>query len=1682
MIKKINFFCIFTLFLFYNTYAQRGKDGSLTVTTANKIVNEYAVLTADATTGSASIVVDNNGLNTNNRFAGPLSQGDLIMIVQVQGASIFGNTFVDGNGVTFGSPKDSSWGEILNYNNCGNYEIVEVFGVVGNNVISLTCGLQNNYTAAGKVQIVRMPRYTTLTVNNAASITCDTWNGSKGGIIAIEVDGATVINGSIAATGRGFRGGVIDNQTSFGSNDVASTSSTYGGEKGEGIAGFQNDYNIVGGRFCKGAPANGGGGGNMHNAGGGGGANGGNPANWIAVGNPSLATANWANAWNLEWPGLANATSSGGGKGGYTASTNNQNALTVGPNVGSWGGDNRNKQGGYGGRPLNYTANKIFFGGGGGAGDGNDGYTGAGGAAGGIVYLKCYGAISGSGTIVSNGNNGGNAFGNAPFNGIAGKDGAGGAGAGGTIFIETTASIAGVTLTANGGEGGDQLLTRGTFGPSIVEAQGPGGGGGGGYINTTVAASTTVNGGIHGTTDSPSLSEFPPNGATSGGIGTAINSLPAFDINVSDVSVCAGNTATLTATVVGTIPAGAFITWYDAAFGGTVLGTGTTFTTPVINTNTTFYVGFCPASFTKPVNVTASAGVTASNAGSSQQVCQNNATLDANNPTTGTGVWTVISGTGSFADANLFNTTVSNLSPGNNVFEWTISSPGCPSSQSQVTINVIAAPTADAGTNQQVCIDNTTLAAIGSGTWSVSTGTGNFSNVTDPNATVSNLSLGLNTFIWTVTTPGCPTVQDMVDINVSAPVSAAVAGPNQQICNASTNLNANIPTIGTGSWALISGSGTIADPSANNTAVTGLLLGDNIFEWTISAPGCNSSQAQVTITVVAVPTANAGVNQQLCNDNTLLAATGTGTWSILTGTGNFSNINDPAATIAGLAVGLNSLIWTVAAPGCPAAQDTVDITVSAAVSVADAGANQQICSASTNLNALLPSVGSGSWTLISGNGNFANQTDNSTAVSGLNLGVNIFEWTVSAPGCPSTTDQVTITVDAILPVPDAGTDQTLCVNATQMNANAAPVNTTGTWTVLTGTSNFTNVNDNTSNVSNLSVGVNTLIWTIANPNCPAVSDTVLITVSNSLSPAVAGADQQVCSANASLNATAPVFGIGTWTLISGTGNINDVNSNTSSITNLGVGVNLFEWTVSGTGCPSSSDTISITVNLINTIANAGTDITICGNSTSLNANAPTSGLTGTWTSDQIAVSFLNANDQNTTVSNLQNGNNLLIWTLSNNLGCPSTVDTIVVNSVVNPSVASAGSDKTICDNNTLLNAIAPSIGSGQWSIVSGSGNIVNASSANSNVNGLLPGTVTFVWTVSNAPCPSSTDTLVITVLPALSPAVAGADASICDTQFNMNATAPTSGVGTWTLINGGGTIANANAANSAITNLNVGVNTFQWTVANGTCPDLTDQVIITVAAPPSVASAGGDIQTCTQSTEITALAPQTGIGTWTVTSGTAAISNPNSPSTSVVILSAGGATFNWEVTNGACPSTSDDLNVILLNGSNDANAGEDVTIALGDSTTLNGSGGTIRGWEPPRGLSCYDCPNPIASPDTTTMYYLSITDINGCASIDSVLVTVDETTGWYLPNAFTPDGNGVNDVLYFYGTGVKEFILQVFDRWGEKVFETTDTKVGWDGNYKGKAALAGVYAYQLTITFKSTKVEPVKGNITLIRN
>ncbi len=587
MMKRI--VLLINILLCQGLIAQRGKNGNVTITSANQVINAYTTLTANAPAGSISIQVANSALNSN--FSQPLSPGDLIFIIQMQGATI--KASIDPWNNNFSDPKDSSWGEILQYNNCGNHEFIEVAAVPNNTTIVLNCPLTYSYDANGKVQVIRVPRYNNFTVNSGASVTAPAWNGSTGGVVVAEVSGNTTINGQINVNGLGFRGGTAEQQSYLGGGQWGSSDPGEGAMKGESIAGWQTEYALFSGIYGKGAPANGGGGGNCHNGGGGGGANAGNINNWNGKGNPDISNANYIQAWNLETPPMASNTSSGGGRGGYTFSNSNQNELTVPPGNTAWGGDYRRVQGGLGGRPLDYSTGKIFMGGGGGAGDANNPYGGNGGNGGGIVYIVSYGNITGTGSINANGSNGGNSQGTGnPFS-TTGNDGAGGGGGGGTILLKTTGTVSGITLNANGGNGGNQILTG--FSPS--EAEGPGGGGGGGYIALSNGTPVqNVNGGLNGTTNSPHITNFPPNGATRGGAGLANQPLPTVSLTASnDTAICAGDSVFLYAYVSGSFSG--TINWYDAPFGGNIIGTGNSYLVSSLMSKDTFWVGLCPGQY-----------------------------------------------------------------------------------------------------------------------------------------------------------------------------------------------------------------------------------------------------------------------------------------------------------------------------------------------------------------------------------------------------------------------------------------------------------------------------------------------------------------------------------------------------------------------------------------------------------------------------------------------------------------------------------------------------------------------------------------------------------------------------------------------------------------------------------------------------------------------------------------------------------------------------------------------------------------------------------------------------------------------------------------------------------------------------------------------------------------------------
>ncbi len=140
-------------------------------------------------------------------------------------------------------------------------------------------------------------------------------------------------------------------------------------------------------------------------------------------------------------------------------------------------------------------------------------------------------------------------------------------------------------------------------------------------------------------------------------------------------------------------------------------------------------------------------------------------------------------------------------------------------------------------------------------------------------------------------------------------------------------------------------------------------------------------------------------------------------------------------------------------------------------------------------------------------------------------------------------------------------------------------------------------------------------------------------------------------------------------------------------------------------------------------------------------------------------------------------------------------------------------------------------------------------------------------------------------------------------------------------------------------------------------------------------------------------------------------------------------------------------------------------------------------WTPSKGLSCGDCPFPIARPLESTRYYLTATDENGCFTLkDSIYIDVFDGFSVELPTAFSPNGDGNNDIIFLKGWGIKTLLtFQIYNRWGELVFETTDLTMGWDGTYKGQPQVMDTYIYIAKALGYNDQVIEKKGNITLLR-
>jgi gliding motility-associated-like protein len=282
--------------------------------------------------------------------------------------------------------------------------------------------------------------------------------------------------------------------------------------------------------------------------------------------------------------------------------------------------------------------------------------------------------------------------------------------------------------------------------------------------------------------------------------------------------------------------------------------------------------------------------------------------------------------------------------------------------------------------------------------------------------------------------------------------------------------------------------------------------------------------------------------------------------------------------------------------------------------------------------------------------------------------------------------------------------------------------------------------------------------------------------------------------------------------------------------------------------------------------------------------------------------------------------------------------------------------------------------------------------------------------------------------------------------------------------------ANSYLWNTGATTSNIMVNptnttTYSLEIGNGICNADTDITIIVNPIP--VASISGKTSLCYGNNT-----------TLIASGGTSYIWSNGATTTSITVSPNSDSTYRVSVISKGCKdSTSANITVNSLPL---IYACCDTNILFGQNVQLTSSGGTNYNWLPVSGLSCDNCSNPSASPAVTTTYTLTVSSDSGCSA--STTITIEVSCGTvFVPDAFSPNGDGQNDYLYVRGDCIKDVDFIVFDRWGNKVFETTDKSIPWNGMYKGEVMNTGSYVYSLSATMYDGSSLTKKGNVTLVR-
>ena len=1045
--------------------------------------------------------------------------------------------------------------------------------------------------------------------------------------------------------------------------------------------------------------------------------------------------------------------------------------------------------------------------------------------------------------------------------------------------------------------------------------------------------------------------------------------------------------------------------------------------------------------------------------------------------------------------------TFSGLAPGSYSVYAMDNTTFCVSNSTSFTVNnAPATPTVPViGTiTQPTCTVSTGSIALSglpaSGTWTVTGSPSGSATGTGTTTTISGLAAGTS-YTFTVTNDlGCTSsasasgVLNAQPTTPSAPVVGTITQPTCSTPTGSVTLS-GLPA--SGSWTVTgSPSGSLTSSGTAGT-VTGLTAGASYTFTVTNADGCTST-ASTLANINTVPGAPSAPLIGTITQPTCTVATGSialsglpasGTWTI-TGSpsGSATGTGTTTTTISGLAAGTSYTFTVTNDLGCTSSTSASgELNAQPATPTAPVlgAVTQPNCSITTG-SVELSGLPSGAWIITdSFNGTYSGSGVN-TIISGLSPNSYSFIVTEMITGCTS----IASNPEAII-TPLASVQEPEILNISQPNCN----NTTGTielgglpasgnWTITGSPSGSATGTGTTTTISGLAAGTSYTFTVTNDLGCTSSASTsgVLNTQPTTPStPVVGTVTQPDCTTPTGSVDLSGLPASETWTVTGSPSGSLTSTGTTGTVTGLTPGSS-YTYTVTDntSGCTSSASTATGTINAAPTVPTSP----IVGTITQPTCTTPTGtvdlgGLpaSGTWTITGSPSGSATGTGTIGSVTGLAPGASYT-FTVTNASGCTSVTSTsAVINSLpAGPTAPSAGTTvQPTCAVPTGTIEVTAPIGSYSYSI---DGTNFQSSTT---FTGVAPGSYMITVQDDNTGCstPSTSQVVIdpVTGAPIIT-VVSTTDAScngLSDGALEISVSGGASPYTyAWTPNAGSGAI---------LTSLAAGSYTVDVTDNTGCSSSET----ITINEPNAVAMNGtsSNVDCVTQSGGSITTAASGGDGnysyTWTPNGETtASLTNVPAGSYGVTVTDGNGcsATSNYSIT------TTGSLPVVI--------DPDYSLIDQGTSVQLTATGGTNYSWTPGSTLSCSNCPNPIASPTTTTTYYLSATDDNGCTGGDTAVVELKIACGdIYVPNTFSPNGTGpaANNTLKVFGNPacVEQLVFRVFDRWGELVFETTSMSEEWNGQYKGKDMNTGIFVYTLYVLMIDGNEIDESGNVTLVR-